>query len=88
MGKLINKGNKERIKAAAAASLGAGVGGAGGATAGVLELAAQGAATELSAGLVIGLGTIAGGLVSFCGYKVYRYLRSKKPAGSASKVSA
>ncbi|MBV9505112.1 MAG: hypothetical protein JO323_08930 [Acidobacteriia bacterium] len=88
MGKWIYKKNKERIKAAAAASLGAGVGGAGGATAGVLELAAQGAATELSAGLVIGLGTIAGGLVSFCGYKAYRYLRSKNSTGTDSKGSA
>ena len=53
---------KEKIKSAAAASLGAGVGGAGGATAGVLELAAQGSVTALSAGVVIGAGAVAGGV--------------------------
>ena len=42
----------ETIKSAAAASVGAGVGGAGGATAGVLELAAQGGVTALSASAI------------------------------------
>ena len=42
---------KDKAKAAAAAGVGAGVGGAGGASVGVLELAAQGAVTGLSAGL-------------------------------------
>ncbi len=70
---------KEKIIAAAAASVGAGVGGAGGATVGVLELAAmQGTVTGLSASVVIGLGTVAGGLLSFFGYKLYRHLRQKK----------
>ena len=47
---------KDNAKAATAAGVGAGVGGAGGASVGVLELAAQGSVTGLSAGLVIGLG--------------------------------
>jgi len=69
---------KQRIKSAAAASVGAGVGGAGGATAGVLELAAQGSVTALSAGVVIGVGAIAGGVVSLLGYKLYRHLTKPK----------
>ena len=47
---------KQKAKIATVASVGAGVGGAGGATVGVLELAARGVATGLSAGLVIGIG--------------------------------
>jgi uncharacterized protein YdgA (DUF945 family) len=43
-----------------------------------LELAAQGAATGLSAGLVIGAGAIAGGLTFFLGYKAYRHLTRPK----------
>jgi len=58
--------------------VGAGVGGAGGATAGVLELAAQGALTGLSAGVVIGAGAAAGALLTFFGYKLYRHLREPK----------
>ncbi len=69
---------KERIKSAAAASVGAGVGGAGGATAGVLELAAQGSVTALSAGVVIGVGAIAGGALSLLVYKLYRHLTKPK----------
>ena len=70
--------SKEKIKAAAAASVGAGVGSAGGATAGVLELAARGSATELSAGIVIGLGAAAGALISLFGYKIYRRIAKPK----------
>ena len=69
---------KEKIKSAAAASVGAGVGGAGGATAGVLELAAQGSVTALSAGVVIGVGVVAGGVLSFFGYKLFRHLTKPK----------
>lgn len=71
--------SKENIKAAAAAGVGAGVGTAGAATAGVLELAAvQGTVTGLSAGVVIGAGAIAGGILTFLGYKVYRHLRKSE----------
>ena len=75
---LMGEDGKEKIKAAAAASVGAGVGGAGGATAGVLELAAHGAETALSSGVVIGLGAAAGALLSFFGYRLYRQLRDTK----------
>jgi len=60
--------------AVTAAGVVAGVGGAGGATVGVLELAAQGAVTGLSAGLVIGVGAVAGALLGFAGYRAYRSL--------------
>jgi hypothetical protein len=42
-----------------------------------LELAAQGAATGLSAGIMIGAGAVAGGLAFFFGYKAYRQLRHR-----------
>ena len=74
----MDESDKEKIKAAAAASVGAGVGGAGGATAGVLELAAQGNLTGLSANVVVGVGAVAGALLSFFGYKLYRHLKDKK----------
>ena len=75
----MEQSDKEKIKSAAAASVGAGVGGAGGATVGVLELAAtQGTVTGLSAGLVIGAGAVAGGLAFLFGYKLYRHLRKAK----------
>ncbi len=51
------------------------MGTAGGASVGVLELAAQGVVTGLSAGLVIGLGAVAGALA---GYGVYRSVTRKK----------
>jgi hypothetical protein len=75
---VVTKDRKEKIKSAAAASVGAGVGGAGGATAGVLELAAQGSVTALSAGIVIGVGAVAGGALTFLGYKLYHRLRRPK----------
>jgi len=69
---------KETVEKAAVTGVGAGVGGAGGATVGVLELAAtQGTVTGLSAGLAIGAGAVAGALTFFLGYKVYRHF--KKP---------
>lgn len=68
---------KDKATATAVAGVGAGVGGAGGATVGVLELAAQGAVTGLSASVVIGLGAAVGAVTFFLGYKAYRHL--KKP---------
>jgi hypothetical protein len=68
----------EKAKATAAAGLGAGVGTAGGASVGVLELAATGTAvTGLSAGLVIGMGAVAGALLGLAGYKLYRNITKK-----------
>jgi hypothetical protein len=75
----MNEVGKEKIKEAAVTSVGAGVGGAGAATAGVLELAAQtGAVTALSAGAVIGAGAVAGGVLGFFGYKLFRHLTKAK----------
>ena len=71
----MTEGEKDKAKAVAATSAGAGVGGVGGATVGVLELAARGMATGFSAGLVIGLGAVAGGLAA---YSAYRLLKKPK----------
>jgi len=71
---------KKKIEEAAVTGVGAGVGGAGGATVGVIELAAtQGTVTGLSAGLVIGAGAVVGGLAFFLGYKALQHLRQPKP---------
>ncbi|MGP8245800.1 MAG: hypothetical protein ACLQVN_14935 [Bryobacteraceae bacterium] len=71
--------DKEKVEAAAVTGVGAGVGTAGGATVGVLELAAtQGTVTAFSAGLVIGLGAVAGAATFFLGYKAYRRLTKPK----------
>ena len=48
----MTEADKEKAKATAIAGVGAGVGTAGGASVGVLELAAKGAVTGLSAGLL------------------------------------
>jgi hypothetical protein len=70
---------KEILEEAAVTGVGAGVGGAGGATVGVLELAAtQGTVTGLSAGVVIGAGAVAGALTFLLGYKVYRHFKKPK----------
>ena len=69
---------KQKAKVATVASVGASVGGAGGATVGVLELAAQGVVTGLSAGLVICAGATAGALLSFFGYKAYRKIKKSR----------
>ena len=70
---------KEKIEEAAVTSVGAGVGAMGGATVGVLELAAtQGNVTNLSSSMVIGAASVAGGLAFFFGYKLYRHLRKAK----------
>jgi len=65
----------DRAKATAVAGAGASVGGAGGATVGVLELAARGAVTGLSSSLVIGLSAAAGGAIA---YGVYRFFKKRK----------
>src|SRR5579875_486290 len=69
--------DKETAAAVAAAGLGAGVGGAGGATAGVLELATQGLLTGASAGFAILAGAAVGG---FAGYALLRLLAKRKAA--------
>lgn len=66
---------KDRVAAAALSGAGASVGGAGGATVGVLELAARGAATGLSAGIVIGAGAAAGAAIA---YGAFRFFRKRK----------
>ena len=71
----MTKDEKDKAKAVAVAGVGASVGGAGGATVGVLELAAQGAATALSASLVIGLGALAGGALA---YGLFRTFQKRK----------
>lgn len=81
----MTENRKEKAKAAAVAGVGAGVGGAGGATGGVLELAALGSATPLSAGIVIGVGAVAGAAVFLAGYNLYRFLKKPKAATPASK---
>jgi hypothetical protein len=71
----MNEEKKEIVEEAAVTSVGAGVGGVGGATVGVLELAAtQGDVTGLTAGIVIGAGAVLGGMAFFLGYKAYRKL--------------
>jgi hypothetical protein len=45
-----------------------------------LELAAQGAVTGLSAGVVIGVSAVAGALLGLAGYGVYRTIKKKKQA--------
>ncbi|HTA43762.1 MAG TPA: hypothetical protein VK789_15010 [Bryobacteraceae bacterium] len=71
-----SEGLKERIAKAAVTGAGASVGGAGGATVGVLELAARGIATELSAGLVIGAGALAGAALA---YGLFRLVSGRRP---------
>jgi len=78
-GSAMRESDKEKVEAAAVTSVGAGVGTAGGATVGVLELAATtGTVTALSAGVVIGLGALAGAATFFLGYKAYRRLKGPK----------
>lgn len=71
--------DNNKVVAAAVTGAGATVGGAGGATVGVLELVARGAATGLSAGIVIGAGAAAGAAIA---YGAYRLLRKRKPSRS------
>ncbi len=76
---------KEKAKAAAVAGVGASVGGAGGATGGVLELAALGSATPLSAGIAIGVGAVTGAAVFLAGYSLYRFLKKPKTSTTSQK---
>ena len=76
----MTKKEKETAMGAAAAGVGAGVGGFGGATAGVLELAAQGAAvTGLTASAVIGAGAIVGGCVAYGLFRFFKKRAKPKP---------
>jgi hypothetical protein len=78
---------KDAIAAAAVSGAGATVGGAGGATIGVLELAARGVATELSAGLVIGAGAVAGAALAYGVFRLFKG-RAKPSADAASHGDA
>jgi hypothetical protein len=71
----MTESDKEIAKAATVAGVGAGVGTAGGATMGVLELAASGSVTALSAGVVIGVGAAAGAAIA---YGIYRFFKKRK----------
>lgn len=78
----------EKIGQAAVTGVGAGVGTAGGATVGVLELAAtQGTVTGLSAGMVIGAGAVVGALTFFLGYKAFRHLMKPKEDGAGAAAA-
>lgn len=68
----MSKNGKEKAKEVAVAGFGAGIGGAGGATIGVLELAVLGAASGLSAGVVIGASAAVGGVTFLVAYRLYR----------------
>jgi uncharacterized membrane protein YebE (DUF533 family) len=77
---------KENIATAAVSGAGATVGGAGGATIGVLELlAARGSVTELSAAVVIGAGAVAGAGLA---YGVFRLFRNRRKAPERNKPVA
>ncbi len=83
----MNDSGEKNDNAVATAVTGAGatVGGAGGATIGVLELAARGVATELSAGLVIGAAAVAGAAAA---YGIFRLFRSRKQRRESSDQPA
>lgn len=66
---------KENIAAAAVSGAGATLGTAGGATAGILELAARGSVTGLSASTVIGAGALTGAGLA---YGIFRLIRSRR----------
>ena len=71
---------KDKLAAVAVTGAGASVGGASGATVGVLELAARGVATGLSAGVVIGVGAAAGAALTYGVYRLFRKrTRSRGP---------
>ena len=75
-------GIRDKVATAAVTGTGAGIGGAGGATVGVLELAARGAATGLSAGVVIAAGAAVGAALA---YSAVRFLRKRKaPQGATT----
>ena len=68
----MTKNGKEKVKEAAMAAVGAGIGSAGGATVGVLELAALNAVTGLSAGVVIGASAAVGAVTFLVAYRLCR----------------
>ena len=82
----MTEGGKEKAKATALAGVGASVGGAGGASVGVLELAARGGVTALSAGMVIGAGAVAGGLLGFAVYRLFKKPKAKSGAATQSPI--
>jgi uncharacterized membrane protein YebE (DUF533 family) len=69
---------KDMVATAAVTGAGATVGGAGGATVGVLELAARGVATGLSASIVIGAGAAGGAALAYGAYRLFRKRRSSR----------
>jgi hypothetical protein len=69
---------KDKVAAAAVTGAGASVGGAGGATVGVLELAARGAATGLSASVAIGAGAAVGAALAYGAYRLFRKLKPSR----------
>ena len=71
----MTEAGKDNVEAAGVAGVGAAVGGAGGATVGVLELAALGEATGFLAGVVIGGGAVAGAGIA---YGIFRLLKKRK----------
>ncbi len=79
---------KENIAAAAVSGAGATVGTAGGATVGVLELAARGAVTGLSAGVVISAGAVAGAGLAYGIFRLLRGRRKGRPSGDAATASS
>jgi hypothetical protein len=78
----VSREDKDKVVTAAVAGAGATVGGAGGATVGVLELAARGVATGLSAGVVIGAGAAAGAAVAYGAYRLLRKRRASRSQGT------
>lgn len=77
---------KDKVAAAAVSGAGASVGGAGGATVGVLELAARGAATGLSAGVVIGAGAAAGAALAYGAYRFFKRRKQLPNQGTADEL--
>jgi hypothetical protein len=84
----MRKKDKETAKAVAAAGLGAGVGGAGGATAGVLELATQGLLNGPSAGLAIAAGAAIGGLAGYGLLRLMSRRKSSKQRPAPQKIAS
>lgn len=78
---------KENIAAAAVSGAGATVGTAGGATVGVLELAARGAVTGLSASVMIGAGAVAGAGLAYGLFKLIRGRRKGRTATEGATAS-
>ena len=77
---------KDKAAATAVTGAGASVGGAGGATVGVLELAARGVATGLSAGVVIGAGAAAGAALAYGAYRLFRKRKRGQRAFSSDTL--